>query len=66
VNRYDADLLRIRRVRITIRVESAIEALRGPASLLFARGGQASSVHALVPDREVTLELAPRNLASVR
>jgi hypothetical protein len=66
VNRYDADLLRIRRVRITIRVESAIAALRGPASLLFARGGQASSAHALVPDRETVLELAPRNLAGIR
>jgi hypothetical protein len=66
VNRYDADLLRVRHVRITIRVESAIDALRGPASLLFARGGQASSAHALVPDRETVLELAPRNLASLR
>lgn len=66
VNRYDADLLRIRHVRITIRAESAIEALRGPASLLFARGGHASSVRSLVPDREAVLDLSPRNLAGIR
>jgi hypothetical protein len=35
VNRFDADLLRVRQVVITLRVEAASEALRGPAGPLF-------------------------------
>lgn len=36
---YDADLFRIRRVDVRLRVEAASARLRGPAGLLFARGG---------------------------
>jgi hypothetical protein len=39
-NRWDADLLRIRRVAITIRVEAALSALRGPAGMLFTNGAR--------------------------
>jgi hypothetical protein len=61
-NRYDADLLRIRRITVTLRVESASAALRGPAGPLFARAGTSTSGHRLIPDREIRFDLAPRNL----
>ena len=36
-NRWDADLLRIRKIGVTLRVQSANAALRGPAGVLFAQ-----------------------------
>jgi prepilin-type N-terminal cleavage/methylation domain-containing protein len=45
-NRFDADLLRIRRVRFVIRVQTPIKELRGRA----------------VPDLEMQLDVTPRNL----
>ena len=40
-NRFDADLLRVRRVRVTIRVQAALERMRGPMGPLFMKGGTA-------------------------
>ncbi len=65
-NRYDADLLRIRSVRVTVRVESANASLRGPAGLLFARGGTATAGARYVPDIELRAHVTPPNLASLR
>jgi hypothetical protein len=62
VPRYDADLLRIRRVRLRVRVQVALAAMRGPAGRLFARGGQATSTELFAPDQEVTLDVTPRNV----
>jgi prepilin-type N-terminal cleavage/methylation domain-containing protein len=61
-NRFDADLLRLRTVAITLRVEATDSALRGPAGALFTRGGTASGVHGFVPDQQIRFEVAPRNL----
>jgi hypothetical protein len=61
-NRWDADLLRIRRVAVTLRVEAAAAMLRGPAGPLFVNGGTARGGLAWVPDQEVRFEVAPRNL----
>ena len=61
-NRFDADLLRIRRVAVTLRVESASATLRGPAGPLFARAGTSSSSDRFVPDQEIRFEVAPRNV----
>jgi hypothetical protein len=61
-NRYDADLLRIRRVRVSIRVQVASETLRGPAGLLFMRAGTSTGGNRLIPDQEVKFDVAPRNL----
>jgi len=61
-NRFDADLLRIRRIAVTLRVESAAAALRGPAGPLFARAGTSTSSHRFVPDREIHFDVSPRNL----
>jgi hypothetical protein len=61
-NRFDADLLRIRRVTVTLRLESAAATLRGPAGPLFSRAGTSSGAHSFVPDQEIRFDVAPRNL----
>jgi hypothetical protein len=60
---YDADLLRVRRVDVRLRVEVASAQLRGPAGRLFARPGQDARAAAWVPDGELRLSMTPRNLA---
>jgi hypothetical protein len=65
-HRYDADLLRIRKVTVTLRVEAAVSALRGPTGRLFARGGTSRSEARWVPDREVRFDVVPRNLGAGR
>jgi hypothetical protein len=59
---YDADLFRIRRLDIRLRVEIASARLRGAAGRLFARSGQGGRSAAWVPDAEFRLTVAPRNL----
>jgi len=49
-------------VRVNIRVQAALAALRGPAGVLFTRGGTSSSVERFVPDQEIRFDIAPRNL----
>ena len=60
-NRWDADLLRIRKVGILVRIEAALATLRGPAGPLFSNGGT-SRAGVWVPDQEIYWEIAPRNL----
>ena len=62
VNRWDADLLRIRKVAVTLRVQAAAAALRGPASALFAQGGTSKNATKWVPDQEIRFMVSPRNL----
>jgi hypothetical protein len=61
-SRFDADLLRIRRVRVVLRVQAASVALRGPAGTLFLRGGQANSANRFLPDQEIRFDVTPRNM----
>lgn len=65
-DRYDADLLRVRRVRVKLRVQVAQESLRGPAGPLFARGGTFNGATRLVPDQEIQFDIAPRNMNLTR
>jgi len=64
-HRFDADLLRIRRVRVTLRVQAAIAGLRGRGAL-FMRPGTASAGGHYVPDQEIRFDIAPRNLNLAR
>ncbi len=64
-NRYDADLLRVRAVVARVRVEAAIDALRGPAGPLFTRGGTARGAR-FVPDRVAETVVTPRALSAWR
>lgn len=59
---FDADLLRIRRVRVLIRVQAALASMRGSSGLLFARGGTSTSAQRYVPDAELQFDVAPRNM----
>jgi hypothetical protein len=60
--RFDADLLRIRRVGVRLRLQVGQAALRGAAGRLFSRGGTATSAFQLAPDDEIRFDVSPRNL----
>jgi type II secretory pathway pseudopilin PulG len=67
-NRYDADLLRIRKIRVTIRLQTGNAALRGSGSLaqgpdaLFTIPGTAARLPGTVPDQAIRFDVSPRNL----
>ena len=62
-DRWDADLLRIRTVGVTVRLEAALPSMRGPAGVLFTNGGTATNPHAWLPDQEIRFHVSPRNLS---
>ena len=59
--RYDADLRRVRKISVTLRVQAAT-AFRGPAGPLFTRGGTSRGSERYLPDHEITFDVTPRNL----
>jgi hypothetical protein len=61
-NRYDADLLRIRKVRVNLRVQVAAKSLRGAAGALFTRAGTSKGGERFVPDQEIKFDVTARNL----
>jgi hypothetical protein len=61
-SRYDADLLRIRKVKVTMRVQVANKSLRGADTTLFLRPGTSGGGARFVPDQEIAFEISPRNL----
>ena len=64
-NQFDVDLLRIRKVRVTMRMQVATEELRGGLDLQGnARRSQGAERY--VPDYTVTFEVSPRNLNLTR
>jgi len=60
---FDADLLRITAVAVDLRVQSAVEALRGADPRFFGRPGSAPGGRGLVPDHVVSFTVAPRNMS---
>jgi hypothetical protein len=60
-HRFDADLLRIRLVRTTIRLQATADEVRGTGSL-FARPGRSNSGFSYIADFEITFDVAPRNM----
>lgn len=62
INRYDADLHRVRQIRVTFRVQTGMANLRGPANVLFRRAGTGRLSDRLVPDQAVQFDVTPRNL----
>jgi prepilin-type N-terminal cleavage/methylation domain-containing protein len=62
VNRYDADLHRVRQIRVSFRVQTGVANLRGPAGVLFTRAGTGRLSDRLVPDQAVQFDITPRNL----
>lgn len=65
-NMYDADLLRIRKVRATIRVQAAAASLRGQNPTLFLRPGTGNGGDRFVPDYIAQFDVSPRNLNLTR
>jgi hypothetical protein len=63
-DRYDVDLLRVRVVRTTLRVEAGAASLRGQSPAFFARPGAARG-HRAVRDQVVEFDAAPRVLPVV-
>jgi hypothetical protein len=65
-NRYDADLFRVRKVRVTLRVQSGDDGVRGSLATgneaMFINRGTAVSRSQTVPDRTVRFDVSPRNL----
>jgi hypothetical protein len=58
---FDADLLRIRRIRVTLRVQASTEGFRGTGAR-FSAPGSSRSVWRTLPDVMVTFDVAPRNM----
>ena len=65
-NEFDADLLRIRKVRVTLRMQVASPSLRGTDATLFVNPGGSRDSKKLVPDYLVRFEVTPRNLNLTR
>jgi hypothetical protein len=61
-NQYDADLLRIRKIRMTMRVQATNASLRGADPTLFRNPGTSRGGEKFVPDYTISFEVAPRNL----
>jgi type II secretory pathway pseudopilin PulG len=59
--RFDADLFRVRQVRVRVRVQANLKMLRGTGSL-FTKGGSARGGQMYVPDQEVRFDVSPRNM----
>jgi prepilin-type N-terminal cleavage/methylation domain-containing protein len=58
---FDRDLLAIRMVRVTLRLEAAADDVRGIGPR-FRRPGRSNSAFSYVPDREITFDVSVRNL----
>ena len=59
---YDADLLRLRRVRVVLRLQASDPSVRGRDRARFANAGSSTSDRLMVPDVTLTFDLTPRNL----
>ena len=61
-DRFDADLLRVRRVTVTIRLEAESPELRGTGPAFSSPGFSRTSTKYL-PDLQMAISVAPRNVA---
>ena len=66
VNQFDADLLRVRKIRVTLRMQASLGTLRGSDTNLFMKPGSALAGERTVPDYRVGFEVSPRNLNLAR
>lgn len=60
-NRFDADLLRVRKVRMTLRVQASSSSLRANGSD-YAVAGTAKSAHGALRDFSLSFDVSPRNM----
>ena len=60
--RFAANLLRIRTVRVTLRLQTGVAGLRGTDPALFARPGVGNDSTRMVPDQQIRFDVSPRNV----
>jgi hypothetical protein len=65
-NEFDADLLRVRKVRVSLRMQTASPVFRGADTSLFMKPGKAQGGQRYIPDYRSTFEVTPRNLNLAR
>jgi hypothetical protein len=65
-SQFDADLYRIRKVRVTLRLQAASDDFRGTNPSLFARPGRARGGERFIPDFNTVFDVVPRNLNLTR
>jgi prepilin-type N-terminal cleavage/methylation domain-containing protein len=61
-NQFDADLFRVRKLRVTLRVQTPIAALRGHDTTLFRNPGTSASGQRMIPDLVTSFDVTPRNM----
>jgi prepilin-type N-terminal cleavage/methylation domain-containing protein len=68
-NRFDADLFRIRKVRVTLRLQTGNSSLRGSllagTDAIWVQPGTGSG-NRLVPDQQIKFDVSPRNMNLIR
>ena len=62
-NRFDADLYRLKTIRVEIRAQAAMPSLRGRDPKLFRRPGSAVGGTSILRDYEVRFDISPRNMS---
>ena len=62
-NPFDADLYRIRNVRVEVRMQAGAQDLRGADPTFFRRPGSAVHGSRMVRDYEMRLDVSPRNMS---
>jgi len=60
-NRFDADLMRVKKVRATLRVQASASSLRAKGSDYVVEG-TSTSAHAALRDFTLTFDVSPRNM----
>ena len=65
-NAFDVDLLRIRKVRVSLRMQAANPQFRGTDPALFRNPGHSEGGAKLINDYQVSFEVTPRNLNLTR
>jgi hypothetical protein len=65
-NQFDVDLLRMRKVKVTMRLQAASASLRGNDPARFTNRGTAAGGDKYVPDYQTQFEVSPRNLNLTR
>ena len=65
-NRFDADLFRVRKIRVSLRVQSGNPEFRSSigtgGDALFLRPGTSRGGYKQVPDQAIRFDVSPRNL----
>ena len=65
-NAFDVDLLRVRKLRITLRMQVGDPQFRGTDPQFFRNPGKSEGGAKLIPDYELSFDVTPRNLNLTR